>query len=70
MIRCHTRRRQPNVNRSILVSPVHHAYGPGSGLMEHIGRAAMCMVTITELRTHVGEYLRRAESGERFYVTV
>jgi prevent-host-death family protein len=29
----------------------------------------MASVSITELKAHLGEYLRRAEAGERFYVT-
>lgn len=30
----------------------------------------MTMVSITELKAHLAEYLRRAESGERFPITV
>lgn len=29
----------------------------------------MASVSITELKAHLGEYLRRVEAGERFYVT-
>ncbi len=30
----------------------------------------MTSVTITELKAHLAEYLRRVQSGERFHVTV
>jgi len=38
-------------------------------LFRSFEETTMPTVTITELKAHISEYLRRAQAGERFYVT-
>jgi prevent-host-death family protein len=38
-------------------------------LFPSVERTSMPSVTITELKAHLAEYLRRVQSGERFHIT-